>query len=103
MWLSPEILESRLDQEPANLFLLSRLFLERGVLDEKRLFAAALSLSEASPFAEFRSWLEWKAEGVSDKAVFTALGYFPQNAVLLKRSSPLNPPDFGVLESALFS
>ncbi len=71
-----------LSYDPANLFLLARLFLEQGG-DDPDLFAALKATPKDSLFW---GWLEAQAERVDKGFVSNALAFFPQNATLLKRA-----------------
>ncbi len=91
-------LAAALAADPANLFLLARLFLERGRVVEPPLFAA---LDATPPTSLFWGWLERQAEQVSDLAVSQALSFFPTNACLQQRASFCRRRDVS-LEEALF-
>ena len=84
--------------DPANLFLLARLFLEQGGVSEGPLFAAIAATPQDSLFW---GWLEAKAEQVEDCAVPQALSFFPANARLQQRASFCRRRDMA-LEAALF-
>ncbi len=93
--LESPALASAIAAEPANLFLLARLFLEQGRVNALALFA---SLQSTPPTSLFWGWLESQAEQVEDAFVQQALSFFPTNERLRQRaedSSFSTPPRCG--------